>query len=198
MAELGNSIANRILENRVGDQVKPVPGSTRPQREVWITLKYKDKAFVNKDIFKGKEVEDNEGWIVNKLRRRARIMKHKTEKCSDKEKSTLEKKDVDTCFEEDEPSLLESVLRASTLTSNSKEASPSCSALSLKKRRVLNTEVVLFGGSLGKHHVASVQLDSDQVIASLYWVIYVVDFHCYYRLDRDREKIINDVSLSEA
>ncbi len=30
-------------------------------------------------------------------------------------------------------------------------------------RRVLNVEVVLFGGSLGKHHVASVELDSDQV-----------------------------------
>ncbi len=30
-------------------------------------------------------------------------------------------------------------------------------------RRVLNAEVVLFGGSLGKHHVASVELDSDQV-----------------------------------
>jgi hypothetical protein len=28
---------------------------------------------------------------------------------------------------------------------------------------VVNAEVVLFGGSLGKHHVASVELDSDQV-----------------------------------
>jgi hypothetical protein len=31
------------------------------------------------------------------------------------------------------------------------------------RRVVVNAEVVLFGGSLGKHHVASVELDSDQV-----------------------------------
>ncbi|XP_023330565.1 arf-GAP with coiled-coil, ANK repeat and PH domain-containing protein 1 [Eurytemora carolleeae] len=163
MAELGNSIANRILENQVGDHIKPGPGATRPQREAWITLKYKEKAFVNKDIFKGKEVEDSEGWIVNKLRRRTRIKKEKTEKATEKEKRTSDEKDVDTsAADEDEPSLLESVLRASTLTSNSKESTPSGSTVSLVKRRILNTEVVLFGGSLGKHHVASVELDSDQ------------------------------------
>ena len=164
MAELGNSIANRILENQIGDHIKPGPGATRPQRESWITLKYKEKAFVNKDIFKGKEVEDSEGWIVNKLRRRTRIKKEKTEKATEKEERISDEKDVDTCVaDEDEPSLLESVLRASTLTSNSKDSTPSGSTVSLVKRRILNTEVVLFGGSLGKHHVASVELDSDQV-----------------------------------
>ena len=38
-------------------------------------------------------------------------------------------------------------------------------------RRVLNAEVALFGGSLGKHHVASVELDSDQV--HMFWVNYI-------------------------
>jgi hypothetical protein len=42
-----------------------------------------------------------------------------------------------------------------TVSGMDPEAAPS--------RRVLNAEVVLFGGSLGKHHVASVELDSDQV-----------------------------------
>merc|ERR1719410_180388 len=76
-------------------------------------------------------------------------------------KEALDKddKDIDTSQEEaEDSSLLESVLRASTLAVGSVswlESQP-------EKIQVLNAEVCLFGGSLGKHHVSSVELDSDQ------------------------------------
>ena len=145
MAELGNSIVNSILENQVGDREKPSPDSMRGVKEVWVTDKYKNRTFVNTEVFSGREAEEAEAWTVKRLRRRAR----KVREGGGKEAMDREEKDVDTCLEDSpqESSLLESVMRASTLGPVS---------------RVLNAEVCLFGGSLGKHHVASLELDSDQ------------------------------------
>lgn len=162
MAELGNSIVNRIFERNTGDRVKPDSTATREQRKVWIEAKYKEKAFVDKDVFKAKEVLENEAWTVNRLRRRARIEKKKSAKTSEKEDLDEEEKDVDTSLAE-EPSLLESVLRASTLSTRTDGSTTTQADQGPGKPRVLNTETVLFGGTLEKHHVASVELDSDQV-----------------------------------
>merc|ERR1719206_835780 len=82
-----------------------------------------------------------------------------------KENLDKDEKDVDTCVEEaEESSLLESVLRASTLSTSAAPdwSDPKLSPVPSRIMKVLNTEVCLFGGSLGKHHVASVELDSDQ------------------------------------
>jgi len=144
MAELGNSIVNRILEADTGGKDKPRPDAMRAIREVYIGEKYKEKKFVNRDVFESNEAREAESWTVKRLRRRTRKSKIKTEK--GKEAFDKEEKDVDTAAEE-EGSILESVLRASTLGPVSK---------------VLNAEVCLFGGSLGKHHVTSMELDSDQ------------------------------------
>jgi len=171
MAELGNNIVNRIFEKNTGGLLKPGPGATRSQREAWISLKYKEKEFVDKSIFNSKEVLENDVWTVNRLRRRTRVSKNQIEKSSSttkKEEEDAEEKDVDTS-ECQEPSLLESVLSASTLSRNDLPANFSQisgrsaeDAAENPLKKVLNAEVVLFGGSLGKHHVASVELDSDQ------------------------------------
>jgi len=144
MAELGNSIVNRILEADTGGKDKPRPDAMRAIREVYIGEKYKEKKFVNRDVFESNEAREAESWTVKRLRRRTRKSKIKAEE--GKEAFDKEEKDVDTAAEE-EGSILESVLRASTLGPVSK---------------VLNAEVCLFGGSLGKHHVTSMELDSDQ------------------------------------
>ena len=82
------------------------------------------------------------------------------EKDTEKEALDKDEKDIDTSNDDtDDSSLLESVLKASTL-SGASSSSWIGSAPALKK--IMNAEVCLFGGSLGKHHVASVELDSDQ------------------------------------
>jgi hypothetical protein len=67
MAELGNNIVNKILEGRIpspsataaggGEPAlrKPGPESSRPEREAWIFAKYRDRRFVDRDIFQAEE-----------------------------------------------------------------------------------------------------------------------------------------------
>ena len=125
MAELGNSIVNKILEGNTEGRQKPGPESSRPEREAWIFAKYRDKLFVDKDIFKADEFKDSEAWTVKRLRRRARSRQlqrmrgKEEEEISGKEGRDEEEKDLDTS---EEPSLLESVLRASTLASPTRPA----------------------------------------------------------------------------
>ena len=163
MAELGNSIVNSILEAKVGDRVKPTEQDTRATKEKWIKDKYQEKLFVNRDVFQSEEIKDADGWTVKRLRRRMRGGKSKrADQDKDTEKEALDKdeKDIDTSNDDtDDSSLLESVLKASTLSGTS-SSSWTGSPPALEK--IINAEVCLFGGSLGKHHVASVELDSDQ------------------------------------
>jgi len=175
MAELGNNIVNKILEGKLEGRQKPSPDTDRSMKEVWVKDKYREKLFVNKAVFKSREVENADAWTVKRLRRRARSGKSKKMEKQKEEaeaavssyKETLDKeeKDVDTCADDaEESSLLESVLRASTLSSSSAPnwTDPNLSPVPPRVMKVLNAEVCLFGGSLGKHHVASVELDSDQ------------------------------------
>jgi len=179
MAELGNNIVNQVLEGQLGERRRPGPDASRPDREVWITDKYKEKKFVNKEVFQSREASEAEAWTVKRLRRRARggTKGKKNSKDSAKEtdeeqgKEALddEEKDVDTTQDQEpeESSLLESVMRASTLAGSGsppdwEKSDVSPVKIMPAKLKVLNAEVCVFGGSLGKHHVASVQLDSDQ------------------------------------
>ena len=137
MAELGNSIVNSILEAKVGDRVKPKEQDTRATKEQWIKDKYVAKVFINRKTKRAGKEKDTEKEALDK-----------------------DEKDIDTSNDDtDDSSLLESVLKASTL-SGASSSSWIGSAPALKK--IMNAEVCLFGGSLGKHHVASVELDSDQ------------------------------------
>jgi hypothetical protein len=88
MAELGNNIVNKILEGRIpspsataaagGEPAlrKPGPESSRPEREAWIFAKYRDRRFVDRDIFQAEEFRHSEAWTVKRLRRRARSQHH--------------------------------------------------------------------------------------------------------------------------
>ena len=116
MAELGNSIVNRILEADTGGREKPRPDAMRAIREIYIGEKYRDKKFVNRAVFESDEARKAESWTVKRLRRRTRKKKKvNKEKVEGKEAMDKEEKEVDTAVEEEEGSILESVLRASTL-----------------------------------------------------------------------------------
>ena len=89
-------------------------------------------------------------------------MKEEDGSRSEKEAMDKDEKDIDTSQEDQEDSsLLESVLKASTL-SGASSSSWIEATVAPNIKKVLNAEVCLFGGSLGKHHVASLELDSDQ------------------------------------
>ena len=166
MAELGNKIVNNILEADIGNRRKPGPGDSRAAKEEWINDKYRNKKFVNKNVFQSKDIEDADYWTVKRLRRRMRSSgkgrakdSETSSEVSSKEACDRDEKDIDTSQEDtDDSSLLESVLKASTLSGSS----TSSWMESKQAKKVMNAEVCLFGGSLGKHHVASVKLDSDQ------------------------------------
>jgi len=161
MAELGNNIVNNILEAQVGegDVTKPTSTSDRATREKWITAKYRDKAFVNRDVWRCQETENKSGLVVKRLRRRARSGKRQAKPLGEKEGRDSEEKEVDTSENSD---ILESVLRVSTLAHGGSLQTFSSDLMNASQQSVVNAETVLFGGSLGKHHVASIQLDSDQ------------------------------------
>merc|ERR1719430_534610 len=139
MAELGNSIVNRILEADTGGREKPRPDAMRAIREIYIGEKYRDKKFVNRAVFESDEARKAESWTVKKVEEENQE-EEVNKAVEGKEALDKEEKEVDTAAEEEEGSILESVLRASTLGPVTK---------------VLNAEVCLFGGSLGKHHVTS-------------------------------------------
>ena len=168
MAELGNTIVNNILEACTGDRKKPEEQDSRSLKEEWIKDKYKEKKFVNRNVFQSESMTEADAWTVKRLRRRVRGQKNKKKvkeedgSRSEKEAMDKDEKDIDTSQEDQEDSsLLESVLKASTL-SGASSSSWIEATVAPNIKKVLNAEVCLFGGSLGKHHVASLELDSDQ------------------------------------
>merc|ERR1719323_1215387 len=81
-------------------------------------------------------------WTVRRLRRRTRTSSLKKQSASEKEKLDRDDKDIDT----KQPGAAAAAARA--------VASPPAD-----KR---NAEEILFGSTLGKHHVSSIELDTDQ------------------------------------
>ena len=157
MAELGNTISNKIYEAQVHEVVakRASPDSDDAVRENWVKAKYVAKAFIRTDLLAAMTLPQrtdgagaaatstsrgNTGkWTVRKLRRRTRTSK---QQASAKEKLDKDDKDVDT-------------KQAAVVASKSAGAS----SASVPK---INAEEILFGSTLGKHHVANIELDSDQ------------------------------------
>jgi len=146
MAELGNAVVNRIYEAQVHEVVakRATPTSPGSERENWIKTKYIAKAFIKNTalmsyqqggLASGRTAAAKK-WTVKRLRRRARTSSLRKAE-SEKERLDEEHKDEDT-----------------TRKKSSKK-SPSSSPR-------VNAEEILFGSTLGKHHVANIQLDSDQ------------------------------------
>ena len=157
MAELGNSISNKIYEAQVHEVVakRASKDSSNAERENWIKAKYVAKAFLRSDLLAMMTVPSsstvsaapgasssvvNKGltgkWTVRRLRRRTRTSSLKKQKASEKEKLDRDDKDIDT-----------------------KQPGAACLVSPPDKR---NAEEILFGSTLGKHHVSSIELDSDQ------------------------------------
>ena len=169
MAELGNTISNKIYEAQVHEVVakRASKDSTNAERENWIKAKYVAKAFIRSDLLammtvpapssssssagatsgtdgasaSSKRLTGN--WTVRRLRRRTRTSSLKKQSASEKEKLDRDDKDIDT----KQPG-------AGAAAAARAVASPPAD-----KR---NAEEILFGSTLGKHHVSSIELDTDQ------------------------------------
>lgn len=154
MAELGNQIVNKIYEANVHEIVakRATPDCGSPERENWIKAKYVAKAFIRSDLLNSDsgEKSGNTGrWTVRRLRRRARTggsSMTKKKQQSAKEKLDKDDKDVDTT------AVIDPVPEAAAV--DQEKADPSSPKI--------NAEEILFGMNLGKHHVANIELDSDQ------------------------------------
>ena len=131
---------------------------------------------LNESISKDKK------WTVRRLRRRARSSRAGKSKITAKEKLHSEEKEKDTCEKENaEPDLpSDNTSKVNVIGENSLLAE--CGLLpqnrlsgnaserdiietpktSVKNENVVNAEKMLFGYSLGKHHVSNIELDSDQ------------------------------------
>ena len=124
-------------------------------------------------------------WTVRRLRRRARSSRIVKHQMTEKEKLDKEEKDKDTSSKSkdadsdgddssdnsgkvnvmsDSSLLAECGLLPSTSnTSKSNEAAVTETPKTpVKNENVVNAEKMLFGFSLGKHHVSNIELDSDQ------------------------------------
>ena len=106
MAELGNSIVNNILEKNMGARRKPSSDDSTADKEEFIKDKYKEKKFVDLNVFKAKELDEADAWTVKRLRRRMRSVKKKKESCSKKEARDEDDKDIDTSLNDTEDSSL--------------------------------------------------------------------------------------------
>ncbi|XP_042339354.1 arf-GAP with coiled-coil, ANK repeat and PH domain-containing protein 3-like, partial [Plectropomus leopardus] len=75
MCELGNSVINHIYEGSYQEQglKKPLPSSSRQEKEAWIKAKYVEKKFLKKlgstEILINGERKSERRWSVKKCRR---------------------------------------------------------------------------------------------------------------------------------
>ena len=128
-------------------------------------------------------ISKDKKWTVRRLRRRARTSRISKPCVTEKEKLNNEQKETDTATESEHPSvdvqvcdndkvnvmsensLLEEcglLPQSSTSSTNTHMAVKERPKTPIKNENIVNAEKMLFGFSLGKHHVANIELDSDQ------------------------------------
>ena len=159
MAELGNDISNKIYEAKVAEIIakRATPDCDKETREKWIKAKYMLKAFINPHALKSNEDSTQEvnktHWTVRRLRRRARNSSLK--KQTAKESKDKDEKDEDTSQELPRDDSESSILEACGLTSSGSTTTVSKTT----NENVINAEKLVFGGTLSKHHVASIEVN---------------------------------------
>ena len=86
MAELGNTISNKIYEANVHEVIaaRARSSSAGEVRENWIKAKYVAKAFIRDEIFDPEKATPIRKWTVRRLRRRARTSSLKRQSAKEK------------------------------------------------------------------------------------------------------------------
>lgn len=133
MAELGNEVSNRIYEANVAEIIAK---RATPECSDEVRENWIKAKYLAKAFIKLdalKQVTDDDAkWTVRRLRRRTRTSSFRRHQQSAKEARDRDEKDEDT------------------------------SSLGPVATNLVNAEALLFGCTLSKHHVANIQLDSDQ------------------------------------
>ena len=130
-------------------------------------------------------ISKDKKWTVRRLRRRARSTRLPKNQVTEKEKLNKEEKEKDSTSEGDnvgtnsptsdcrkvnvisdssllaECGLLPANSSANT-TANNEPIVKEEPKTPVKNENIVNAEKMLFGFSLGKHHVSNIELDSDQ------------------------------------
>jgi len=167
MAEIGNDVSKRIYEANVYEIIAPraTPDCSKEIRENWIKAKYVTKAFINVDALKDVKVGGDEMWTVRRLRRRTTARNNKPDKKStaakktnSEEKETSEKEDRD--MDEKDEDTTQTTSQTNEIQREDSDSSilEACGII----KKPVNVEKLVFGATLSKHHVASIELDSDQ------------------------------------
>ena len=143
---------------------RATPDCDKETREKWIKAKYMLKAFINPHALKTSSSDSSDQevskthWTVRRLRRRARNSSLKKQ-ITAKESKDKDEKDEDTSQlqqqlpRDDSES---SILEACGLTSSGSTAKTI-------NENVINAEKLVFGGTLSKHHVASIEVNTHQL-----------------------------------
>jgi len=145
MAEIGNDVSKRIYEAKVAEIIakRATPDCSKEQRENWIKAKYVTRAFINTEAL---NVEGSDKWTVRRLRRRKRtssLKKQEEEFTTAKESQDKDEKDEDSTQiprEDSNSSILEAC------------------GIEQEKKRPINAETLVFGGTLSKHHFANFEV----------------------------------------
>ena len=165
---------------------RATPDCDKETREKWIKAKYMLKAFINPHALKSSSSDSSDQevskthWTVRRLRRRARNSSLKKQ-ITAKESKDKDEKDEDTSQlpqqlpRDDSES---SILEACGLTSSGSTAKTI-------NENVINAEKLVFGGTLSKHHVASIEVckySLTKYLSTTYLQIQVFSFPLFYIL----------------
>ena len=157
MAELGNTLVNRCYEANVNEIIakRATSMAKAPERDAWIRAKYIARAFVRSDFVNGAlslSIEPDQTWAVHKLRRRTKNGRINTTGAEHlgKEHLDIDEKDNDT-----------KDLSPNEAIPDSDSLMAACGPILAKTSSTngpLNAEKLLFGCSLGKHHVSNIEV----------------------------------------
>lgn len=129
-------------------------------------------------------ISEDKKWTVRRLRRRARSSRLPKHQVTEKEQLNMEEKEKDSTSEGDNAEansqssdngkvklisdsslLVECGLMPPNSTTTCSSTEPIVQEMHktpVKNENIVNAEKMLFGFSLGKHHVSNIELDSDQ------------------------------------
>jgi len=160
MAEIGNDVSKRIYEANVYEIIaqRATPDCSKEVRENWIKAKYVTKAFINVAALKDVKVVGDEMWTVRRLRRRTTVRNTKSSAAAKTNTETSAKEDRDRDEKDEDTTQTPSQTNQIQREDSDSSILEACGIIN----KPVNVEKLVFGATLSKHHVASIELDSDQ------------------------------------